>query len=62
MVMQVLILHLKTAPFTRCVTHINNEHTYTAENLKIIMPMYTLIEYSDKYSDTSGSLCQFKRD
>ena len=25
------------------------------------MPMYNLIEYSDKYSDTSGSLCQFKR-
>ena len=26
------------------------------------MPMYNLIEYSDDYSDTSGSLCQFKRD
>ena len=26
------------------------------------MPMYNLIEYSDKYSDTSGSLWQFKRD
>ena len=26
------------------------------------MPMYTLIEYSDNYSDTSGSLWQFKRD
>ena len=24
--------------------------------------MYSLIEYSDKYSDTSGSLRQFKRD
>ena len=24
--------------------------------------MYTLIEYSDNYSDTSGSLWQFKRD
>ena len=22
--------------------------------------MYNLIEYSDNYSDTSGSLCQFK--
>ena len=30
--------------------------------LKITMPMYNLIEYSDNYSDTSGSLCQFKRD
>ena len=26
------------------------------------MPMYYLIEYSDNYSDTSGSLWQFKRD
>ena len=26
------------------------------------MPMYNLIEYSDSYSDTSGSLWQFKRD
>ena len=24
--------------------------------------MCNLIEYSDNYSDTSGSLCQFKRD
>ena len=26
------------------------------------MPMYNLIEYSDTYSDTSGSLWNFKRD
>ena len=26
------------------------------------MPMYNLIEYSDNYSDTSGSLWQFKID
>ena len=26
------------------------------------MPVYNLIEYSDNYSDTSGSLWQFKRD
>ena len=25
------------------------------------MSMYNLIEYNDNYSDTSGSLCQFKR-
>ena len=25
------------------------------------MPMYNLIEYSDNYSDTSGSLWQFNR-
>ena len=50
------------APFTRCVTHINDEHVETVESLDIIMPMYNLIEYSDNYADSSGSLYQFKRD
>ena len=50
------------APFTRCVTHINDEHVETAKNLDIIMPMYNLLEYSDNYADSSGSLHQFKRD
>ena len=50
------------APFTSCVTHINDEHVETAENLDIIMPLYNLIEYSDNYADSSGSLYQFKRD
>ena len=40
----------------------DDEHIETAENLDIIMPVYNLIEYSDKYSDSSGSLWQFKRD
>ena len=26
------------------------------------MPMYNLVEYSDNYADSFGSLCQFKRD
>ena len=39
-------------PFTRCGTHINDEHVETAENLDIIMPMYNLIEYSDNYADS----------
>ena len=49
-------------PLTRCVTHINDEHVETAENLDIIMPMYNLLEYSEIYADSSGSLYQFKRD
>ena len=38
--------------FTTRVTHIDNEHVDTAEHLDIIMPMYDLIDSSDKYSDT----------
>ena len=33
-----------------------------ANHIYIAMPTYDLIEYSDNYSDTSGSLWQFKRD
>ena len=50
------------APSTKCITHINNEHVDNVDNLDIVIPMYSLIEYSDNYSDTSGSLWQFKRD
>ena len=50
------------APFTRFVTHINDEHFDTAENLDLIMNMYNLLEYSDNYADRSGTLHQFKRD
>ena len=50
------------ATFTKCITHINDEYVDTADNLDILMPMYNLIEYSDNYSETSGSLWQFKRD
>ena len=48
--------------FTRCVTHINDEHFETAENLDIIMLMYNLLEYSDNHADFCGTLHQFKRD
>ena len=41
-------------PFTRYGTHINDEHVETAGNLDIIM--YNLIQNSDNYSDSSGSL------
>ena len=48
------------APFTKCITHINDEND-DADDVDIVMPMYNLIENSDNYSDTSGSLWQFKR-
>ena len=44
------------------MAHINDEDVHHADNIDIIMPMYKLVEYSDNYLDTSGSLCQFKRD
>ena len=49
------------APFTKCVTHIKDQHVDNADDLDIVMPIYNLNEYSKNYSDTSGSLWQFKR-
>ena len=46
-------------PFTKCITHKNDEHMDEAKNLDITMPLYKLIEYSD---NSSGSLWQFKND
>ena len=50
------------APFEKCRTEINETFIDEATHINITMPMYNLIEYSDNYSDTSGSLWQFKRD
>ena len=44
------------APFTKCISRINNKDIDTAQDIDIIMPMYNLIECSDNYSKTSGSL------
>ena len=33
-----------------------------AEDLDIVMPMYSLLEYSENYSVTSGSLLNYYRD
>ena len=50
------------APFKEYRTEINETFVDETEHINIVMPMYNLIEYSDNYSDTSGSLWQFKRD
>ena len=50
------------APFRKCRTEINKTFIDEADFINITMPMYNLTEYSDNYSDTSGSLWNFKRD
>ena len=39
----------------------NDTFVDEAEFIDIVIPMYNLIEYSDNYSNTSGSLWQLKR-
>ena len=50
------------ALFEKCRTEINETFVDETDFINITMPMYNLIEYSDNYSDTSGSLWNFKRD
>ena len=44
------------APFSKCKTVINDVFSDKANHIYVAVPMYNLIEYSDNYSDTSGSL------
>ena len=44
------------APFRKCRTEINETFVDDAQHINIAMPKYSLIEYSDNYSDTLGSL------
>ena len=62
--MQTMIqmLRLKIVHHFLHVQQINDMFVDEANHIYIAMPMYNLIEYSDNYSDTSGSLCQFKKD
>ena len=50
------------APFINCISEINNTQIGNAKDIDIVMPMYNLIEYSDNYAKTSGSLWQYFRD
>ena len=38
------------APFTNCISKINNTQIDNAEYIDIVLPMYNLIEYSHNYS------------
>ena len=51
-----------STPFKDCRTEINDTFVDFSDFINIAMSIYNLIEYSDDYSDTSGSLWNFKRD
>ena len=53
------VIFKNCAPFTDCISKINNTQVDNAKDIDIVMPMYNLIEYSDNYSKTSGSLWQY---
>ena len=56
------VIFKNCAPFTNCISKINNTDIDNAKYIDIVMPMYNLIEYSDNYSEISGSLWQYYKD
>ena len=49
-------------PFTNCISEINNTQIDNAKDIDIVMPMCNLIEYSDNYAKTTGSLWKYCKD
>ena len=50
------------APFTSCISKINNTLIDNAEDLDIVIPMYNLLEYSKNYRKATGSFWNYYRD
>ena len=50
------VIFKNCAPFTNCISEVNNTQIDNAKDIDIVMPMYNLIEYSDNYAKTTGSL------
>ena len=55
------LIFKNNAPFGSYISKINNTFVDNAENVDIVMPIYNLLDYSDNYSLTSGSLWNYYR-
>ena len=49
------VIFKNCAPFTKCISKINDTEIDNAQDIDIVMPMYNLIEYSDNFSKTFRS-------
>ena len=49
------------APFTNCISKINNLLIDNVQDLDAVMPMYNLLEFSKNYRKTTGSLWKYYR-
>ena len=56
------VIFKNCALFTYCISGINNTQIDNPKDIDIVMSMYNLIENSDNYSKTSGSLWQHCKD
>ena len=51
-----MVIFKNCAPFTNCISRINNTKKDDGHDIDVVMPMYNLIEYSDNYPKTSEVL------
>ena len=56
------VIFKNCVPFSNVISEINNTQIDNAKDLDIVMTMYNLIQYSDNYSKTSGSLWEYCKD
>ena len=53
------VIFKNCAPFTKCISIINNTDIDNAQDIDFVMPMFNLIEYRNNYSKTSRSVWQY---
>ena len=56
------VIFKNCAPFSHCISEINNKEIDHAKGIDVIMPVYNLIEYNNNYLKTPGSSWQYYRD
>ena len=47
------VIFKNCAPFTNCISEINNTQIDNAKDIDIVMPMFNLIEYNGNYVKTT---------
>ena len=55
------VIFKNCSPFTDWIRETNNTKIDHAKEIDVVMPVYSLIEYSDNFSKASGSLWQYYR-
>ena len=49
------VIFKNCAPFTDCISEINNKEIDHTKGIDVVMKMYNLIKYTDNYMKTSGN-------
>ena len=56
------VIYKNCASFTKCISRTSNTDIDNAQDIDIVLSSYNLIEYSNNYSKTCGSLWQYYKD